>query len=176
MIIGEWHVRFGLSAMVGCVIAAVSLVPAFAQTTRIVERFADWSLYAHDGGREQICFIAAQPGASEPKGVNRAPVYFFVAGWPKDGVRTEVSLRIGYPFKKGSVASITIGTATFKLFTAADRAFIEDATEELKFLEALKKGTSMVVQGTSERGTTTKDSFSLKGAAQALQKLASTCS
>jgi invasion protein IalB len=91
-------------------------------------------------------------------------------------VKTEVSIKLGYPARKGADITVTVGTSAFKLFATGDRAFVADATEELKLVEALRKGTSLTVQATSERGTQTKDTYSLQGLNQALQAMVAGCS
>lgn len=146
---------------------------ALAQT-KLVETFSDWSLYAH-GSPTRLCFAVSAPQSSEPAGARRDRIYFYVSAWPREGVRSEVSVKIGYPFRKGSEATVTIGSEAFKLFTHEERAFVDDPIEELKLLEAMKKGATMVVQGVSERGTTTKDTFSLVGVSKAVQTLTTEC-
>ena len=150
-------------------------LPARAQEgTRVVGKFGDWTLYVHDGAAK-ICFLAAEPKTSEPKGANRDAVLFYVSGWPKDGVKSEASVKLGYAIKKGAPATATIGSASFKLLAADDRGFVADPTDELKLIEAMKKGASLVISATSERGTATKDTFSLQGIGQGLAALANGC-
>lgn len=148
---------------------------AQAQAPKLVSTFTDWSSYMHESANTKICFAVSQPKDQEPKNVNRDPAFFYVSAWPKENVRTEISVKIGYPFKKGSEAVVTVGDTEFKLFTQNDRAFVGDAAQELKLLEAMKKGNTMQVQGTSERGTATTDSYSLIGLTQALQAAAEQC-
>lgn len=147
---------------------------AFAQT-KLIETFNDWTLYAHESSTDRVCFAASAPKSSEPAAARRDPIYVYISAWPGEGVRSELSIKIGYPFRKGSQATVTIGNDTFQLFTHEDRAFVSDPIEELKLLEAMKKGSVMVVQGVSQRGTATKDTFSLSGISKAVQTLTSRC-
>jgi hypothetical protein len=39
----------------------------------------------------------------------------------------------------------------------------------------MKKGSTMVIQGTSERGTATSDTYTLVGLSQSLQALTASC-
>lgn len=149
--------------------------PAAAQSAKVVNKFNDWTLYAHEAAQAKVCFSLAPPRSSEPAAARRDPVYFYVSAWPKEGVKSEVSVKIGYPFKKGTNVTVTVGTTAFKLFTKDDKAFVGDPGDELKLLDAMKKGSSMVVEGVSERGTVTKDTYSLAGLGQALQSLATAC-
>ena len=155
-------------------ILMATVVCASAQT-KLVDSFNDWHFYSHENSGEKLCFIATTAQSSEPAGMKRDPAYFYVSAWPKDGVRTELSVKIGYPFKQGSEVTVTVGSDSYKLFTHQDRAFVSNPIEELKLLEAMKRGTTMVVVGVSEQGTTTKDTFSLMGLTKAVQTLTSQC-
>ena len=92
-----------------------------------------------------------------------------------DGVKAEISVKLGYPIKTGSDITVMVGNDTFTLFPKEERAYVADATEELKLIEAMKKGSKLTVQATSERGTATTDTYSLAGLSQALQALAAAC-
>ncbi len=95
-----------------------------------------------------MCFIAAQPQAVEPLGANRGPIFFYITAWPKDGVKTEPSIKVGYPVKPDAEMSVTVGTDAFKLLIKGERGFVQDPTEELKLVEALKKGSNAFVKAT----------------------------
>jgi hypothetical protein len=156
-------------------IAAFYAGGAAAQTVDLVERFGAWGLYADTATPKAVCFIASQPQAVEPIGANRGPIYFYISAWPKDGVKTEPSVKVGYPVDSAKDMSVTIGTDVFKLFVKDERGFVADPTEELKLIEAMKKGSTAIVKATSQRGTNTTDTYSLSGLSQALTKLAETC-
>jgi len=156
---------------------AVSLLPVtlWAQGATVAGTFGPWSLYTSEAGATKICFVAAPPSERKPSGANRATTLFYVSAWPKDGVRSEVSVKLGYPIKPGSEVSLSIGKDRFKLFPRDERAYVADATEELKVIEAMKKGASASVSATSARGTETTDTYTLTGLSQALQALAAAC-
>jgi len=149
---------------------------AAAQTVDLVEKQGNWSLYADTASPKAVCFIAAQPQAVEPLGANRGPIFFYISAWPKEGVKAEPSIKVGYPVKPDADMSVTVGTDTFKLFVKGERGFVADPNEEAKLIEALKKGTNAFVKATSARGTATTDTYSLSGISAALDKLAATCS
>jgi hypothetical protein len=150
-------------------------VTATAQTVAQVEKQGAWTLYADTATPKAVCFIAAQPQAVEPLGANRGPIFFYITAWPKDGVKAEPSIKVGFPVKPEADMTVTVGTDTFKLFIKGERGFVSDATEELKLVEALKKGSNAFVKATSARGTATTDTYSLSGLAAALDKLAAAC-
>jgi invasion protein IalB len=172
----SWKFDVKAEVVLLVVLGATAAPAAMAQSPAPAERFGDWGLFIHDAAPARICFVAAQPKEQEPKTAKRDPAYFYVSAWPKDGVKGEVSVKLGYPIRKGSEVQVQIGTDTFRLFAAEERAFVGDPTAELKLIEAMKKGARMVVKGTSERGTATTDGYSLGGLSQALAAMVAACS
>ena len=148
---------------------------AAAQNVDLVEKQGAWSVYADSANPKEVCFIAAQPQAVEPLGANRGPIFFYISAWPKESVKTEPSVKVGYPVAPDKDMTVTVGTETFKLFVKGERGFVSDPNEELKLVEAMKKGSNAFVKATSARGTATTDTYSLSGLTAALEKLASTC-
>jgi invasion protein IalB len=90
-------------------------------------------------------------------------------------VKNEISVIIGYPFKSSSDATAEIGTTKFAMYTQNDGAWIKNVAEEARMIDAMRKGGDLVVKGTSGRGTSSTDQFSLKGLAQALDRAAQEC-
>ena len=166
-----------ISALVTALLlgSLVALPTAPAQTTKPASVFGDWTAHTHQDAKAKICYAASQPKAQEPKSAKRDPAFFYVSAWPKDGVKTEVSIKIGYPLKKDSEVTVTVGRDTFKLFTNSERAFVGDPAQELKLIETMKNASTLQVQGTSERGTSTTDTYSLTGLPQAMQALTELC-
>lgn len=157
-------------------VAILNSGPAAAKPSELIKRFSDWTAYRHTSGKEKYCFILAAPDSKKPDNVKRGPIVVHIAAWPKHGIRAQLSVKIGYTFKAGVPVGVAIGSERFSLFTKNDRAFVDSPTDELKLIEAMKKGSRMVVTGQSERGTVTTDVYSLIGFSLALQKMTSTCS
>ena len=148
---------------------------ALAQTVKSIGTFSSWTAFTHGESASLLCFATAQPTKQEPAGAKRSPAFVYVSSWPKDGVKAELSVRVGYPLRKDSEVTMAVGSSSFKLFVHGDRAYVADAGDELKLLEAMRRGSTMTVVGTSERGTTTTDTYSLAGISQALQAVTSNC-
>ena len=161
-----------VAAAVGLALASGTGV---AQSVKTIGTFSSWTSFTHGEASSLLCFAAAQPAKQEPATAKRDPAFVYVSSWPKDGVKAEFSIKIGYSLRKGSEVTLAVGSSSFKLFVSGDRAYVADVTEELKLLEAMRKGSTMTVQGISERGTTTTDTYSLAGISQALQAVATNC-
>jgi invasion protein IalB len=68
-----------------------------------------------------------------------------------------------------------IGAQTFKLFTNGDKAWALSDTEDKKIVDAMKRGSRMIVNGVSARGNKTKDSYSLNGFSSAYKAISNKC-
>ena len=159
-----------------CLFVSTLLVtPALAQDVTLLEKFKDWSAYA-SAGAPKVCFAVAKPKDSNPKkGIKRGPIFFYISRWPADNVVNEVSVKMGYPFGPGAKVTATVGTAKFELFTKDEGAFVEKPDMETKLVEAMKGAASMKLEGKSQRGTATSDTYSLDGLNDALDRAAKEC-
>jgi hypothetical protein len=157
-------------------LAAVMLIQtAYAEEPKFVEEFNDWSVYSYKSGGGTVCYIVSEPKDSEPKNVRRDKVFFLVQNRPKDKVKSEVSTIIGYKFKEGSNVTLDIDGAKHQLYTIGDGAWADTSALDKKIVAAMKAGKSMVVSGTSWRGTKTTDRYSLAGVTAAMQKIDNMC-
>lgn len=171
--IGDGEMRRAVQA--ACLIATLGVTPALAQEVALLEKFSDWSSYAATGS-SKVCFAVAKPDDIHPKAVKRGPIFFYISRWPADNVVEEVSVKMGYPFAEGAKVTATIGSAKFELFTKEEGAFVEKSQDEAKLIEAMKAGSTMKVEGRSARGTNTRDTYSLKGLSEALERAMKECS
>jgi len=143
----------------------------------LLGQFGEWGAYRATPGGKKICFALSKPtsATSEPAGRSRDPSYAFVSTRPTEKVRNEVSIIVGYPQKTGHDATAAIGSATYSMYTQNDGAWVKNAAEEAQMVETMRKGSDLVVKSESSRGTKTTDTYSLKGIAQALDKVAEEC-
>ena len=151
--------------------------PAAGAQPALLGQYGDWGAYSASPGGKKVCFALAKPSASAtvPPNRPRDPAFLFISTRPAEKVKEEVSVIIGYPFKPNSDASAEIGSANFAMYTQADGAWIKNAAEEARMVDAMRKGSDLVVKGESGRGTKTTDTFSLKGIDQALRRIAQEC-
>lgn len=169
-----------MPAIRGASFAALSMLvlPATAYADPTVEKgetFGEWTVYADAATPHEFCFVTSEPKKSEPTSATRDAPRMYISAWPKDGVKSELSFRMGFPIKKATEGKATVAPATFTLFGSKDRAYVADATQELKLVEAMKKGSDLAVAVTSERGTVVTDTYSLAGLNSALQRVRDTC-
>ena len=156
--------------------AAAASVAGGAEPT-LVGQFGTWGAYTAAPNGKKVCFALAKPASSKTNPPNRPrdPAYAFVSTRPAEKVVNEVSIMIGYALKPGSESTLEVGGGTFAMYTQGDGLWIKNAAEEQKMVEAMRKSPEVVVKGMSAKGTETVDTFSTKGLAQALDKLAQDC-
>ncbi|MCK1388300.1 invasion associated locus B family protein [Bradyrhizobium sp. 21] len=156
--------------------AAPAAVAGGAEPT-LIGQFGTWGAYSAAPNGKKVCFALAKPSSSKTNPPNRPrdPAYAFVSTRPAEKVNNEVSVMIGYALKPGSESSVEVGGAAFSMYTQGDGLWIKNAAEEERMVEAMRKSADLVVKGVSAKGTETTDTFSLKGLAQALDRISQDC-
>jgi Invasion associated locus B (IalB) protein len=143
----------------------------------LIGQFGTWGAYTATPAGRKVCFALAKPSSSKTNPPNRPrdPAYAFVSTRPAEKVVNEVSIMIGYALKPGSESSLEVGGSSFAMYTQGDGLWIKNAAEEEQMVAAMRKSAEVTVKGISAKGTETTDVFSLKGLAQALDRLAQDC-
>jgi Invasion associated locus B (IalB) protein len=156
--------------------AAAASVTGGAEPT-LIGQFGTWGAYTATPNGKKVCFALAKPSSSKTNPANRPrdPAYAFVSTRPAEKVTNEVSIMIGYTLKPGSESTLEVGGGSYAMYTQGDGLWIKNAAEEGRMVEAMRKSADVVVKGVSAKGTETIDTFSMKGLAQALDRLAQDC-
>lgn len=156
---------------------AVPAAVAGGADPTLIGQFGTWGAYSATPNGKKVCFALAKPSSSKTNPPNRPrdPAYAFVSTRPAEKVNNEVSVMIGYALKPGSESSVEVGGAAFAMYTQGDGLWIKNAAEEERMVEAMRKSADLVVRGVSAKGTETTDTFSLKGLAQALDRISQDC-
>jgi len=143
----------------------------------LIGQFGSWGAYTAAPGGKKVCFALAKPSSSKTTPPNRPrdPAYAFISTRPSEKVVNEVSVMVGYPLKPGSESAIEVAGSSFAMYTQGDGIWIKNAAEEDRLVEAMRRGAEITVKGVSAKGTASTDVFSLKGLAQALDKVAQAC-
>jgi hypothetical protein len=162
-------------------VAAGSLLavaePAFAQAAgaQNLGSFNAWTAWQGTDDSGVICYVSSQPAKSEPAGAKRDPIHFLVIHRKARGTKNEVQTLIGYPFNAQANASAAIDGRTYPMVAEGAAAWLASAGDEAGFVAALKKGSSLVVKGISQRGTSTTDTYSLGGVTAAMNAIDKAC-
>lgn len=148
--------------------------PALAQS-RILGVYGDWTAQTDGSGTSKVCYIGSAPKKAEGKYTKRGDTYVLVTHRPADNVVGEVSVTAGYTYKDGKDVSVDIDGRKFSLFTRGGNAWAPDAAADRVLVTAMKAGQTMVIRGTSSRGTLTTDTYSLSGFTAAYKAIDAAC-
>ncbi len=161
-----------LTVLVGCAGLALS---AAAEQQPFLGAFGDWEAFAEGEGNKRLCYITSIPKKHQGKYKSRGNMQAFVTHEPGAKIRGQVSFAAGYAHKKGSDVDVRIGKGKFSLFTQNDRAWPRDGKGDRAIVQAMRRGSTMVVRGVSTRGTKTTDTYSLKGFTAAYNAINKAC-
>jgi Invasion associated locus B (IalB) protein len=165
------------------ILAAASLAVPFgaanAEDPTLLGAFKSWTAYANGTGDSKVCYALAQPTSKSPPKVKRDPVYFLINDWPGRNAKAEPEVVPGYQYKDNSKVTVTVGAQKFTFFTknedGAGGAWVEQQPDEVRLIDAMKGAPTLTVAGASKRGTATRDTYSLDGLSDALDKIHSSC-
>lgn len=158
-------------------VLSLSLIAMIAQpvTAKQIGVFKDWTAHSEGKGKSRTCWIFSEPTKDEGKYKKRGRIYAIVTHRPSEKTKDQVQFTAGYTFKKGSPVKVVIGKKSFELFTNADTAWARDSRQDRALVRAMRAGSTMIVTGTSSRGTRTKDTYSLSGISAAHRAIGKAC-
>ena len=149
------------------VLVALCATPAAAQSVQALGEFRDWAAYSAADGTGQVCFALSKPTDVSPAVDGYTQAYLYLTNRPAEGVSNEVNLVAGFIFAPDQPATLTVSGKSFDLFTQRDAAWLLDATQTDDLAGALRAGSTVTVEGTSEKGILVTETFSLSGATAA---------
>lgn len=147
-----------------------------ASAPQVIGEYGDWVAYYYKDSFGAVCYMASTPKKDEGKYTKRGDIYAVVTHRPTEKSFDVVNFNAGYEFKRGAKVEVKIGAKTFdKIFTNGDKAWATNEKVDKEMVEAMKRGSRMVVHGVSSRGTQTKDTYSLTGFASAYRAISNKC-
>ena len=88
---------------------------------------------------------------------------------------TIIQIEAGYNYKIGPDINVNIDNVEHTFYTTEDLPRAAWTKEDNKVIYAMKKGLELIVKGQSSRGTTTNDTYTLKGFTASYKKLIEEC-
>ncbi len=137
--------------------------------------FNTWEAWVLEDEGGKVCYMLSPPTKDSGAYKSRGDIYALVTHRPAEGTKNVFSYIAGYEYQAKSEATLKIGDKKFGLFTQSETAWAPDANTDNAITEAIRKGSTMVVTGTSSRGTATTDTFSLKGSGDAHEAINKAC-
>lgn len=156
--------------------AVVALAaPANAQAVKLLGQYRDWSAYTATEATGPVCFALARSTNVEPSPDGFTQAYLYLTYRPSENVRNELNIVAGFTFAQDQPATATVDGQSFELFTEKDAAWLLNPSENNNLAGAMRAGSSIVIEGTSEAGIRVTETFSLSGATAASKAVESGC-
>lgn len=165
-----------LRRVLACALAGAGLAASAsgAMAATNLGTFDFWTAWTDSDQSGKICYVSATPQTSEPSNVSRGAIHFIVTIRPSN--RNEVATIVGYPIHETNAnASTAVDGRSYPMVTQGNSAWLASVEDEPGFVGAMRAGATMVVRATSQRGTNTVDTYSLRGVTAALNRAAQEC-
>lgn len=151
-------------------------VSANSQEVKKVGKFKDWEAMIIVEQTGKVCFAQSIPVLQSPKS-NLRDARMFVSFRPGEKVSNEISITGGYEFNKKNSIIATSGKSNYKFDIAQEGfAWIADNKLENKMINTMKKGSRIMITGHNQKGSQTKDHYSLLGFTKAYNAAKTSCS
>ena len=158
---------------------AIALGAALATTVTAADKslgtFKVWSAMSFDEDDKIVCMMWSQPEKAEGDYKKRGEIFVFVTHRPGDREMNKVSFETGYKFKKSTEVRVTIDGQAYTLYTEGSSAWSYSGKDDSRMVKAMRAGVKMVMEGTSTRGTRTRDTYSLSGFTAAHNSINKAC-
>lgn len=163
------------TALTAAVLTVALMTPALAQTVQVLGDYREWSAYTASENSGRLCFTASQPQSTEPEPDGYGEAYVYLTSRVSDGVSNEFNLIAGYEFAPDSTAVARVGSQSWDLFTQADAAWLQDASQGENLAGSMRAGSTLVIEGTSAQGIRIVQTFSLSGVTAASRAVDQAC-
>ncbi|WP_421784452.1 hypothetical protein [Hyphobacterium sp.] len=164
---------FRLSSLILFVCLGAST--ALAQEAQNQGAYGDWVVLTRDTAEGRVCFAVSEPQESSPSNVDHGSVFFVLSTWANGAAEEQPRFIAGYPLRPETPPRARIGSSRFQMFAAGQDGFVEDLEDEGDLVRDMRRGASMRIEATSQRGTATSYLFSLQGVTAALQRVEALC-
>jgi len=168
--------KFINSLYISFIIILISFSARSAEDLKSIGKFKDWETFTVTENDNKICFAQSIPILRAPKKFERNPSRLFISFRPTEDIKDEVSATSGYTFQKEKIVKAKSGKKTFDFFAQENFAWILNAEEEQKFIQAMKKASRVMIIGRTDKGKQTIDHYSLMGFSKAYNTAKKNCS
>ena len=150
-------------------IALAMAGPAFARDSLGV--FGNWGAFRDPAVPRCYAIAIANPTARR----REYQPFAAVASWPRQNIRGQVHFRMSRLFARGGRISVAIGKERFALIGGGADAWAADRRMDAAIVATMRSASSMTVSARDARGNAFSETWSLAGAATAMDAAAIGC-
>lgn len=167
--------RQAFSLVVAGLLATLAASPAAAQSVKLIGEYRDWATYSAADAAGPVCFAMTKTSDVDPMPDGFTSGYLYLTHRPAESVKNELNVVAGFTFAPDTPATASVGGQAFQLFTEKDAAWLLDPAQGDNLAGAIRAGSSLVVEGTSDKGIKITQTFSLSGATAASRAVDGNC-
>ena len=162
-------------ALLAATLVAGATAHAAAQEFKQTGTFGTWETYSGKEKTASVCYMGSEPRKAKGKYKRRGQSLVVITHRPSEKSLNAVNVQAGYTYLKDSPAQMIIDGTTFDMFTDGGNAWAADAEMDVALVRAMRAGSILIVQGMSNRGTVTTDTYSLRGFSKAHNTMSRAC-
>ena len=133
--------------------------------------FSDWGAF-RDPSLPR-CYAIAMPEDSRAR--RDFEPFATIGTWPRRGLRGQVHFRLSRKLRRDSSITVSIGGKRFELTGGGGDAWARDRTMDAAIVAAMRSADRMVIRATDTRGRRFSNTYSLAGAATAMDAATLAC-
>lgn len=126
--------------------------------------FSDWGAFRDS--KVPRCYAIAAPAASAAR--REFDAFATIGTWPRRKIRGQVHFRLSRQKAPAAQVTLVVGRSSFRLTGGGADAWAQDRTMDAAILAAMRSTPRMSVRSTDRSGRRFSDSYSLAGAASAI--------
>ena len=134
--------------------------------------FSDWGAF-RDPSLPR-CYAIAVPEDSRAR--RDFEPFATIGTWPRQNIRGQVHFRLSRQLAQRPRITLSIGAKSFQLTGGGGDAWAEDRTMDAAIVAAMRSASRMTVRATGTNGRRFSNSYSLAGAATAMDAATLSCS
>ena len=158
------------------ILVSLFAVSVNSQEVKKVGKFKDWETIIITEQTGKVCFAQSVPVLQAPKS-NPREARMFVSFRPAEKINDEISVTGGYEFNNKNSIIATSGKSKYKFDIAQEGfAWIADNKLENKMIKTMKRGSRIMITGYNQKGSQTRDHYSLLGFTKAYNAAKTSCS
>lgn len=162
------------TGVLGAGVLGVTALGAPASADGRVARHTDWDVFVRSVDGDRVCYASSPAQDASPRSVEHGQVVAVVSSWESGAGLERPQISFGYAPREKGPTRARVGRKSWSLYTVGGDAFADDY-DEPDMVAAMRKGSVLRVETTTETGELTAYEFSLKGITAALRDVKNQC-
>ncbi|HQS83510.1 MAG TPA: invasion associated locus B family protein [Alphaproteobacteria bacterium] len=168
--------RYGIIGYVGLLFLSLMASNLMAEEALVHDA---WQVRISSKDAKKVFYMTSLPESQTGNFKKRGQTFISITSRPDQKSFNVFSLTAGYDYKEESSVKVSVFTGDkkklkgFELFSQNNMAWAVDDKMDQELVQAMRQGEILVVEGISQKGTISTDTYSLKGFTAAYKELES---